>query len=116
MESRIRRYTEENMEAYFGDLVDHIDKIWDTLDECKELIEGLSDTNDSLSSHRINEVIRVLTIISTIMLPLSVLAGIYGMNIPLPFERSPFSFAVMVAIMVCIVAGMLFFFRSRRWI
>ncbi len=106
----------EDPEIYFGDIADHLRKIRDTLEDYKEVVEGLSDTNDVLISFRMNEVIRVLTVISTIMLPLTLIASIYGMNIDLPLAGSSLSFPLMVFIMVCIIVGMLVFFRSRRWI
>lgn len=106
----------EDPEIYFGDIADHLRKIRDTLDDYKEVVEGLSDTNNTLISFRINEVIRVLTIISTIMLPLTLVASILGMNIyPMPVD-SPAAFAGIIVAMVGIIALMLVFFRSRRWI
>ncbi len=119
LEPKTRRFVKEDMAEYFGDLVDHVDKIWDNLDECKEVIEGLSDTNNSLTSNRINEVMRVLTIIATIMMPLTVVSSIYGMNIGLPGGLdggSSATFGVMIGIMVLIAGGMLLFFRRRHWI
>ena len=116
MEPKIRRFTKMDMEVYFGDMTDHVDKIWDALDEYKEIIEGLNDTYDSLASHRTNEVMRMLTIIATILLPLTVIASLYGMNVPLPFQDSNFSFLIVFFIWAIIVSGMLYFFRRHRWI
>jgi magnesium transporter len=117
LEYRTGRYTTEDMEVFWGDVVDHVDKIWDTLDECKEIIEGLKDTNDSLSSHHTNETMRILTVIATIMMPLTLVASIYGMNVALPLvgDESLVSFIVIITIMVAVIMIMLFFFRSRRW-
>ena len=70
----------EDLSEYFGDLNDHLAKIWDTLEDYKDVIEGLSDTNNSLTNTRINDVIKVLTILSVILLPLTLVSGIYGMN------------------------------------
>jgi len=107
----------EDPEVYFGDIADHLRKIRDTLDDYKEVVEGLSDTNNTLTSFRINEVIRVLTIISTIMLPLTLVASILGMNIyPMPIEDNPAAFIGILVSMVVIIGGMLAFFRARRWI
>jgi magnesium transporter len=122
LEQRVRRFSgsdKEELEDYFGDVVDHLDKIWSALDEYKEIIEGLSDTNDSLTSNRINEVMRVLTIIATIMMPLTVVSSIYGMNIPLPGgveSGSPLSFFIMLIFMAMIAGSMLFYFHRKRWI
>ncbi|MBA7658825.1 Cobalt/magnesium transport protein CorA [subsurface metagenome] len=116
LESKIRRFTKMDLTVYFGDMIDHVDKIWDGLDEYKEIIEGLNDTHDSLATNRTNEVMRMLTIIASILLPLTVIASIYGMNIPLPFQNSAYSLVFVFFIWVLIVAGMLYFFRRQHWI
>ena len=124
IERRVRRFSNRNedekeMEIYFGDVVDHLDKIWSALDEYKEIIEGLSDTNNSLTSNRINEVMRVLTIFATIMMPLTVVSSIYGMNIPLPggLQSGSFlSFIVVIIFMAMIGGSMLFYFHRKHWI
>ncbi len=117
LEPRIRRFTKMDLEVYFGDTVDHVDKIWDGLDEYKEIIEGLNDTHDSLATNRTNEVMRMLTIIATILLPITVVASIFGMNIPLgPFGSSNLSFLYVFLICLAIIGGMLYFFRRQRWV
>jgi len=117
LESKIRRFTQMDLAVYFGDMVDHVDKIWDGLDEYKEIIEGLNATYDSLATHRTNEVIRMLTIIATILLPITVVASIFGMNIQLgPFKDSPYSALYVFLICLAIISGMLYFFRHHHWI
>jgi len=116
LEPRIRHFTSMDLTVYFGDMVDHVDKIWDGLDEYKEIIVGLNDTHDSLATNRTNEVIRMLTIIATILLPLTVVASIYGMNIPLPFQNSSYSLIFVFLVWVAVVSGMLYFFWRQRWI
>jgi magnesium transporter len=106
----------EDPEIYFGDIADHLRKISGALDDYRDVVEGLSDTNDVMITFRTNEVMRVLTIIATITLPLTLVASIYGMNIKLPFAGSSLSFPIMVIVMFSIIVGMLAFFRSRRWI
>ena len=124
LEPKIRRFimldeldkTKMDMAVYFGDIVDHVDKIWDTLDEYKEVIEGLKDTYDSLATNRTNEVMRILTVIATILLPITVVSSVWGMNITLPFERSGLAFLYVILIMLAIISGMLYFFRRQHWI
>ncbi|MFC1934914.1 magnesium/cobalt transporter CorA [Chloroflexota bacterium] len=116
LEPKIRRFTPLDLAVYFGDMTDHIDKIWDGLDEYKEIIEGLNDTHDSLATNRTNEVMRMLAIIATILLPLTVVASLYGMNIPLPFQNSAYSFIFVLFVWIVIVSGMLYFFRRHHWI
>jgi magnesium transporter len=106
----------EDPEIYFGDIADHLRKISGALDDYRDVVEGLSDTNDVMITFRTNEVMRVLTIIATITLPLTLVASIYGMNIKLPFAGSSLSFPIMVIVMFSIIVGMLAFFRSRHWI
>lgn len=105
-----------DLRPYFGDIADGFHRAWDILEDYREVMDNLSETADSLTSYRINEVMRVLTVISVIMLPLTVLAGIYGMNVPLPLAHSPVSFILILVLMVLIAAGMLFYFRRRGWV
>jgi magnesium transporter len=77
---------------------------------------GLNDTHDSLATNRTNEVMRMLAIIATILLPLTVVASVYGMNIPLPFQNSSYSLVFVLFIWLVIVGGMLYFFRRHHWI
>jgi len=117
LEPKIRRFTKMDLAVYFGDMVDHVDKIWDALDEYKEIIEGLNATHDSLATNRTNEVMRMLTVIATILLPITVVASIFGMNIPLgPFRDSPYSALYVFLICLVIISGMLYIFRRHRWI
>lgn len=116
LEPKIRRFTKMEMDVYFGDTVDHVDKIWDALDEYKEVIEGLNSTYDSLATNRTNEVVRTLTVIATVLLPITVVASIYGMNIPLPFQNSGYSLLIVLLIMLVIISGMLYFFRRKHLI
>ena len=116
LEPKLRRFSTMDMTVYFGDMVDHVDKIWDTLDEYKEVIEGLKDTYDSLATNRTNEVMRILTVIATVLLPITVVSSVWGMNITLPFERSNLALLYVVLIMLVIVGGMLYFFRRQHWI
>ncbi len=116
LERKRRPVFGEEMEEYFGDLADHLSKIWDTLEDFKEVIEGLSDTSNSLTSSRINEIIKVLTLISVILLPLTLISGIFGMNINLPADDHPFAFEIVMGVMLAVILSMLALFRWRRWI
>ena len=106
----------QDLKPYFGDVADGFHRAWDILEDYREVMDDLSETADSLTSYRINEVMRVLTVISVIMLPLTLLAGIYGMNVPLPLAHSPLSFILILGLMMLIAAGMLFYFRRRGWV
>ncbi|MFN8222506.1 MAG: magnesium transporter CorA family protein [Gaiellales bacterium] len=116
LERRVARYLPEELEAYFDDLNDAAERIWDQLDNYKEVIEGLESTNESVLSHRQNDVLRLLTIISVTMLPLTLITSIFGMNVIFPGESSGTAFWVILAILVAIVGAMIGFFRFRRWL
>jgi magnesium transporter len=116
LEHKDRDFLHEDLDVYFGDVADAFNRISDVLEDYKEVVEGLSDTIDTLTSYRINEVMRVLTTISVILLPLTLLSGIYGMNIDLPLDEHPWAWVVILAIMGFTVLGMLAYFRRRHWL
>ncbi len=119
LEGKLKRFTKTDMSVYFGDLMDHMNKICETLDEYKEVIEVFKDTDYVLSTERINRVFRILTILSSIFLPFSIISSLYGMNIPLPggLVRGSFQSFLFLLISMFLVSGaMLYFFRRQRWI
>ena len=106
-----------SVKIYYEDLIDNIERIWQVLQEQKETIESLETTNESLISNKTNNIIKILTTFSVIILPLTLIAGIYGMNIEtLPYRRHPLSFWIILASMLIIVILMLGYFRKRKWI
>ena len=117
LEHRRRTNDHEDMEAFYSDISDHISKIWDSLEEYKEIIESLSATYDSLSTHRLNTVIKTLTIIWVMLLPLTLISGLYGHErLSLPFSEEPWAFFLILSILISTAAGMLMFFRARKWL
>ena len=86
------------------------------LDNFKEVAEGLEATNESAISHRVNETVRVLTAISVIVLPLTLIASIWGMNVRVPGESEIGGFWAVIALMFVVLVGMLLFFRRRGWL
>ena len=118
LERKDRPFIREGMDVYFGDIVDGVSRAWDELEDHREVIESLSATSESITSYRINETMRALTVISVLLLPLSVVAGIYGMNIWLPFAsdmQSPWTFFGILGVMLAMVLGLLGFFRWKKW-
>jgi magnesium transporter len=105
----------EALEVYFSDLVDHIEKIWDTLENYKELVEGVHEAHQSLLSNKINDIMRTLTIFSVVILPLTLISGVYGMNIGLPLMSFPWAFFIIIATMIIISIGMLIYFKFKDW-
>ena len=106
----------EALEVYFSDLVDHIEKIWDTLENYKELVEGVHEAHQSLLSNKINDIMRILTIFSVVILPLTLISGVYGMNIGLPFMGFPWAFFIILGGMIIISIVMLIYFKFKDWI
>jgi magnesium transporter len=89
--------------------------MYDMTEDYGELIEGLSQTFDSMQANRTNEIIKILTLISSILLPLTFLTGLYGMNVNLPLQDDPRSFWIVIAVMVVIVSFMYFLFKRKKW-
>jgi len=110
------RYIAEDLDIYFDDIVDASERVWDMLENYKEVVEGLEDTNESAISHRVNEVLRVLTAFSVIILPLTLIASIFGMNVKVPGEASLTAFWVIMGSMVLVLGGMLAYFRKRGFL
>lgn len=107
----------DDLEEYFGDIADHLYRERDIIDENYEIINSLADTADTLASHKINEVMRILTVLSVIMLPLTLLSSIYGMNFDvLPLSENPAGFFIISIVMVIIAVLMLIYFRRRHWL
>jgi magnesium transporter len=105
-----------DLEIYFDDIVDAQERIWDMLENYKEVVEALEDTNESVISHRVNDILRVLTGISVIVLPLTLVASIWGMNVGVPGEQSLTAFYVIAGVMVILLVSMVAFFRKRGWL
>ncbi len=108
--------TPEELDVYFDDVIDASERIWDTLENYKEVIEGLESTNESVLSHNVNDILRVLTSFSVIVLPLTLLASLFGMNVLFPGEGSPEAFWVIMFAMALLLVGMMAFFRHRGWL
>ena len=116
LERRVARFFPEELELYFDDINDAVERIWDQLDNYKEVVEALESTNESVISHRQNRVLQILTIFSVTLLPLTLISGIFGMNVGFPGEGTHAAFWIVVAAMVVTIVGMLGFFRLKRWL
>jgi magnesium transporter len=116
LERGVERFLPEELELYFDDIVDASERIWDLLDNYKEVVEALEDTNESLISHQQNDILYVLTIFSVVLLPLSVLTGLFGMNVQFPGFGTTTAFWSILGSFVVLIVGMLAFFRHKRWL
>ena len=116
LERNKQRYLADDLDIYFDDIVDASERIWDMLENYKEVAEALEVTNETVISHRVNAILRILTTISVIILPLTLLASLWGMNVGVPGEGSNTAFWIIVVSMVTLLGSMLAYFRRKRWL
>ena len=116
LERHVERFLPEELDLYFDDIVDAAERIWDLLDNYKEVVEALETTNESIISHRQNEVLRILTVFSVILLPLTLVTGVFGMNVRFPGFDTAAGFVGVAAFMVALALGLIAFFRYKRWL
>jgi len=102
---------------FYRDIYDHIIQISENIDIYREMIWGLMDMYMTTISNKMNEVMKVLTIIATIFIPLTFIAGIYGMNFEnIPELKYKYAYFILWGIMIFIFASMLFYFRKKKWL
>lgn len=106
----------ENTRMYLRDVYDHVVQIIDLIETYREIASGLTETYMSSLSIRMNEVMKVLTIIGTIFIPLTFLAGVYGMNMPIPENHYAISYPLFWLICLAVSLGMLVWFKRRGWL
>jgi magnesium transporter len=116
LERQVERFLPEDLELYFDDIVDASERIWDLLDNYKEVVEALEDTNESLISHQQNDILYVLTIFIVVLTPLTFITGFFGMNVHFPGVDTWDAFWASLGLMAISIVGMLAFFRWRRWL
>jgi magnesium transporter len=116
LERTKQRYIADDLDIYFDDITDAAERIWDVLENYKEVAEALEDSNESVLSHRLNASIRVLTAFSVALMPLTLIASIGGMNVDLPGEQGLLEFWAIILVMGVILAGILLYFRRRGFL
>jgi magnesium transporter len=117
LERRESSLIQEGTALYFKDVYDHVIQVIDTIETFRDMLSGMLDVYLSSLSNRLNEVMKVLTIIATIFIPLTFIAGVYGMN----FEHMPelkwrWGYFAVLALMALVGGVMLLFFKKKRWI
>jgi magnesium transporter len=120
----IPKFAEEDLTPYFADVEDHIEKIFEELEESKEIVDIYKDTDFMLSTEKSNKILAILTIIFTLSIPTSTIATFYGMNINLPGSIAhPWTFlgeytTMMLILLASIISGlyMLWYFSHLGWI
>jgi magnesium transporter len=116
LERNKARYIAEDLDIYFEDIMDASERVWDMLENYKEVVEALEATNETSLVHRTNEVFRVLTAFSVIILPLTLVASIWGMNVHVPGQGTVHAFWIIMVAMVVLLGALVAFFRRRGWL
>ncbi len=116
LERSKQRYLAEEMEVYFDDVSDAAERIWDTLENYKEVIEALESTNESALTHRLNDNLSVLTALSVLLLPATLIASIWGMNVELPGDEGLGDFWLLAFAMIVATGGAFLYMRRRGWL
>lgn len=108
----------KRLKVYLRDLLGDYERVWNNLSSQKEMIDSLQETNESLLSHKISEIIKILTIVSFITFPLAVVAGIFGMNVfaNIGFINWPYTFWAIIGIMMLSALIMFAVFKKKRWL
>ncbi|MBV8878940.1 MAG: magnesium transporter CorA family protein, partial [Planctomycetaceae bacterium] len=101
---------------YFRDVYDHLYRVAEMLDSFRDVLAGALEVYLTVVANRTNEVMKVLTVFSIVLMTASFVAGLYGMNVPIPGSGSKLSFWVLLGAMGALSGGLLMFFRRRRWI
>src|SRR5438270_1236675 len=109
-------YLADDHELYFDDIVDASERIWDMLENYKEVVAALEETNEAVISHRLNDILLVLTALSVVLLPLTLIASIWGMNVRVPGQGKIEAFWIVIGVMAVLLGGMLAYFRRRGWL
>ncbi|HWR97008.1 MAG TPA: magnesium/cobalt transporter CorA [Candidatus Methanoperedens sp.] len=113
---RERDLVREGTQVYLRDLYDHAVQVLDTVETYRDILAGMLDIYLSSVSNRMNEVMKVLTVIATIFIPLTFIAGVYGMNFEhMPELRWRYGYALIWGVMLAVGAAMLLYFRRKRW-
>lgn len=111
------RLINENTRIYIRDLYDHTIQVMETVETYRDMLSGMLDIYLSSVSNRMNEVMKVLTVITTIFIPLSLIAGIYGMNFQfMPELGIPWSYPIVIIVMIIIGVLMIAMFRKKKWL
>ena len=110
------RFLAEDLEIYYDDLVDSSERIWDVLDNYKEVVEALESTNETVIAQRQQRILRILTVLTVLFLPLTFVTGLFGMNTGVPWEGSLHGFWVVTIAIAALGGSMIAAFKLARWL
>lgn len=105
----------DDLDTYFRDVYDHLVRTLDLIESYRDLLTGVMDIYLSAVANRTNEVMKVLTVYGTVALPLVIITGFFGMNLPLPWQEKPHGLALAIGVMVLSTTLVLMYFRRKKW-
>ena len=104
-------------DIYLRDLSDHVTRIIDTVETYRDLLSGIMDIYLSTNANKMNEVMKVLTIMSSIFIPVTFIAGVYGMNFEnMPELKTQTGYFIVWGVMIATILGLLYYFKRRKWL
>lgn len=109
-------FMDQDIAMYIDDIHDYLNKLWSIVGGYRDTVHGLHTTVESLINQRTNKVISALTVVSAALLPLTLLSGIYGMNIPLPYADQPQIIWALFAGLVALIATIIIIMRKKHWV
>jgi magnesium transporter len=107
----------QRAEVYFRDVVGVYQRVLEQIEAMRESLAGVRDTHLSMTSNRANEIMKTLTVLATVILPPTLISGIYGMNFQhMPETEWPYGYPFALGLMGAIIGGMLLYFRRKKWL
>jgi len=116
MNTHDKFFMHDKINIYFTNILDRSKDIWEILETLRENINTFQETNESLISHRLNDIMKTLTIVSVVLIPANLIASIFGMNAQhMPFIGTPYDFYILVTIIFIMVFFFMLYFRKKKW-
>jgi magnesium transporter len=107
----------ENTQVFLRDLQDHTTRIIDTVETYRDLLSSIMDMHISNNANKMNEVMKVLTVMSSIFIPVTFISGVYGMNFEdMPGLKTPYAFYIIWGLMLSVIIGLIVYFKKKKWI
>jgi magnesium transporter len=108
------RFIPGSLEVYFDDVIDAGQRIWDLLENYKEVVEALEGTNETVVQHRLNDTLLLLTVLNALVLPMTFMTGLWGMNVALPLQNEEHAFTYILLLILGVVSLFALVFRRLR--
>ena len=109
-------FSMSNLKVYYSDLIEKTKDIWTMLENQKESIHALQETNESLISYQLNDIMKALAIISATMMPPAFIVGLFGVNAKIPFITNPFFFLFIILACIVLVISFILYFKHKKWL